>query len=84
MAYRGNSQAFGGGQVKTPAATEVTTSAQDKRNFTGKLLDSLNTHACRLIDRAVGNDPRKLLDLLAVTSFAAGASLALVLVEVLQ
>ena len=66
--------------MKTPAATEVTTSAQDKRNFTGKLLDSLNDRACRLIDRAVGNDPRKLLDLLAVTSFATGASFALVLV----
>ena len=59
-------------------------SARDKRNFTRLLLDSLNTHACRLIDRAVGNDPRKLLDLLAVTSFAAGASFVLALVEVLQ
>ena len=47
-------------------------------------LDSLNAHACRLIDRAVGNDPRKLLDLLAVTSFAAGASFVLALGEVLQ
>ena len=70
--------------MKTPAATEATASAQDKRNFTGKLLDSLNTHACRLIDRAVGNDPRKLLNLLAATGFAAGAAFALALVGVLQ
>ena len=69
---------------KAPAATEVTTSAQDKRNFTGRLLDGLNAHACRLIDRAVGNDPRKLLNLLAATSFSAGASFALALVGVLQ
>ena len=58
--------------------------APSKAHFIGKLLDSLNDRACRLIDRAVGNDPRKLLDLLAVTSFAAGASMALALVEVLR
>ena len=58
--------------------------ARHTAHFIGKLLDSLNDRACRLIDRAVGNDPRKLLDLLAVTSFAAGAAMALVLVEVLQ
>lgn len=66
--------------MKTPAATEVTTSAQDKRNFTGKLLDSLNDRACRLIDRATGGDLGKLVNLLAVTSFAAGAAMALALV----
>lgn len=55
--------------------------ARHTAHFIGKLLASLNAHACRLIDRAVGNDPRKLLDLLAVTSFSAGASMALVLVE---
>ena len=70
--------------MKTPAATEVTTSAQDKRNFTRRLLASVNAHACRLIDRAVGNDPRKLLDLLAVTGFAAGAAFALALVGMLK
>ena len=72
--------------MKTPSTTTKATApgAPSKAHFIGKLLDSLNDRACRLIDRAVGNDPRKLLDLLAVTSFAAGASLALVLVEVLQ
>ena len=55
--------------------------ARHTAHFIGKLLDSLNDRACRLIDRATGGDPRKLLDLMAVTSFAAGASFALVLVE---
>ena len=66
--------------MKTPAATEVTTSAQDKRHFTRRLLDS----ASRLIDNAVGGDFQRLLNLLAAVSFAAGASLALVLVWALQ
>ena len=71
---------------KAPSTTTKATApgARDTAHSIGKLLDSLNTHACRLIDRAVGNDPRKLLDLLAVTSFAAGASFVLALVEVLQ
>lgn len=55
--------------------------APSKAHFIGKLLDSLNDRACRLIDRATGGDPRKLLNLLAVTGFAAGAAFALVLVE---
>ena len=68
--------------MKTPSTTTKAAApgARDKRNFTRRLLASVNAHACRLIDRAVGNDPRKLLDLLAVTSFATGASFALVLV----
>ena len=55
--------------------------APSKAHFIGKLLDSLNDRARRWVDNAVGNDPRKLLDLLAVTGFAAGAAFALVLVE---
>lgn len=58
--------------------------APSKAHSIGKLLDSLNDRACRLIDRATGGDPRKLLDLLAVTGFAAGAAFALALVGVLQ
>lgn len=69
--------------MKTPSTTTKATApgAPSKAHSIGKLLDSVNAHACRLIDRAVGNDPRKLLNLLAATSFAAGASMALVLVE---
>lgn len=70
--------------MKTPAATKVTTSAPSKAHSIGRLLANVNDHACRLIDRAVGNDPRKLLDLLAVTGFASGAAFALALVEVLR
>lgn len=45
--------------MKTPAATEVTTSAQDKRNFTHRLLDTVNAHAYRLIFLGTDN-PRHL------------------------
>ena len=58
--------------------------ARHTAHFIGKLLANVNDHACRLIDRATGGAPRKLLDLLAVTSFAAGAAFALALVGVLQ
>lgn len=70
--------------MKTPAATKVTTSAPSKAHFIGRLLDSLNDSAHRLIDRATGGDLGKLVNLMAVTSFAAGASMALALVEVLR
>ena len=63
--------------MKTPAATEVTTSAQDKRHFTRRLLDS----ASRLIDNAVGGDFQRLLNLLAAVGFSAGVAFALALVE---
>ena len=71
---------------KAPSTTTKATApgARDTAHFICKLLASVNAHACRLIDRAVGNDPRKLLDLLAVTGFAAGAAFALALVGVLQ
>ena len=65
---------------KAPTATEITASARDKRQFTRRLLDSLNDSAHRLIEHATGGDFQKLLNLLAVTSFAAGASFALALV----
>ena len=58
--------------------------APSKAHFIGKLLDSLNDRACRLIDRATGGDPHKLLNLLAVASFSAGASFALALVGVFK
>ena len=70
---------------KAPSTTTKATapSAPSNAHSIGKLLDSLNDSAHRLIERATGGDFQKLLDLLAVTSFAAGASLALVLVGVL-
>ena len=71
---------------KAPSTTTKATapSAPSNAHFTRRLLDSLNDNASRLIDSAVGGDFQKLLNLLAVTSFAAGAAFALVLVGVLQ
>ena len=71
---------------KAPSTTTKATapSAPSNAHFIGKLLDSVNDSASRLIDSAVGGDFQKLLNLLAVTSFAAGAAFALVLVGALQ
>ena len=69
---------------KAPEPQKGNPSAPDNAHFIGKLLDSVNDNASRLIDSAVGGDFQRLLNLLAAVSFAAGASLALVLVGVLQ
>ena len=59
-------------------------SAPSNAHSIGKLLDSLNDTAHRSLERATGGDFQKLLNLLAVTSFAAGAAFALVLAGALQ
>ena len=69
---------------KAPEPQKGNPSAPDNAHFIGKLLDSLNDNASRLIERASGGDFQKLLNLLAVTSFAAGAAFALVLVGALE
>ena len=69
---------------KTPEPQKGNPSAPSNAHFIGKLLGTLNDNASRLIDTAVGGDFQRLLNLLAVISFAAGAAFALVLVGALQ
>ena len=57
---------------KAPSTTTKATapSAPDNAHFIGKLLDSVNDNASRLIDSAVGGDFQRLLNLLAAGALA--------------